>query len=32
MRSAEAAGYTYEEMLKKIIDFAWLRRKPFAKA
>jgi len=32
MRSAEAAGYSYEEMLKKIIDFAWLRRKPHVKA
>jgi D-alanine-D-alanine ligase len=27
MRSAEAAGYTYERMLKKIINLAWARRK-----
>jgi D-alanine-D-alanine ligase len=27
MRSAEAAGYTYESALKKIISFAWARRK-----
>jgi D-alanine-D-alanine ligase len=27
MRSAEAAGYSYESTLKKIISFAWSRRK-----
>jgi D-alanine-D-alanine ligase len=27
MRSAEAAGYSYERALKKIISFAWSRRK-----
>lgn len=27
MRSAEAAGYSYTTTLKKIIDFAWKRRK-----
>jgi D-alanine-D-alanine ligase len=27
MRSAEAAGYPYERALKKIISFAWSRRK-----
>lgn len=27
MRSAEAAGYSYEETLKKIISFSWSRRR-----
>ncbi len=27
MRSAEAAGFTYEQTLEKIIHFAWARRK-----
>jgi D-alanine-D-alanine ligase len=32
MRSAEAAGYSYEQTLMKIINFAWSRRKPPLKA